>query len=159
MNLDEWLQKVRPFWPLVMLFCVVLGGALYGVALALIVASACLLILGLVLAWMSIGELTNEEPLSLDEALELAAPERREQEKASILRALKDLEQEHRFGKITVQEFTVESARMRQQAKRLLATLDESGKARRARVEARLKRLLKHQHATIEKVATSGKSE
>jgi hypothetical protein len=144
MTSEEWLQKARPYWPLLMFFLVVLGGALYGVALALLVGSACLLILGLFLAWLSLGELTNEEPLSLDEALELAAPERREQEKASILRALKDLEQEHRFGKITDAEFAMESTRMRQQAKRLLATLDESAKARRIRVEARLKRILKN---------------
>jgi hypothetical protein len=145
MNVDEWLQKGRPYWPLMMLFCVVLTGALRGVGPALLVLSASLLVLGVVLAWMSLGELTNEEPLSLDEALELAAPERREQEKLSILRALKDLEQEHRFGKITDDEFAAESARMRHQAKRMLASFDDSIKARRARVEERISKLLKTQ--------------
>lgn len=157
MNPEEWLLKARPFWPLLLIFCVVLGGSLYGVAIGLLIGSGGLLVLGLVLAWMSLGELTNEEPLSLDEALELAAPERREQEKASVLRALKDLEQEHRFGKITDAEFATESARMRQQAKRLLATLDESAKARKARVEARLKRLMKNQ--PVPAAAISGDTE
>jgi hypothetical protein len=106
-------------------------------------------VLALVLAWLSLGELTNEEPLTLDEALEMAAPERREQEKASILRALKDLEQEHRFGKITDTEFAAESSRMRHQAKRLLATWDESAKARKSKVEARLKRYLKSRQTSI----------
>jgi hypothetical protein len=157
MNPEEWLLKARPFWPLLLLFCVVMGGAHYGIATGLLIGSAGLLVLGLVLTWMSLGELTNEEPLTLEEALELAAPERREQEKASVLRALKDLEQEHRFGKITDAEFATESARMRQQAKRLLATLDESAKARKALVEARLKRIMKSQ--PVPAVATPGDSE
>jgi len=157
MNPEEWLLKARPFWPLLLIFCVVLGGSLYGVAIGLLVGSGGLLVLALVLAWMSLGELTNEEPLTLDEALELAAPERREQEKASVLRALKDLEQEHRFGKITDEEFAMESTRMRQQAKRLLANLDESAKARKARVEARLKRIMKSQ--AVPAVAVPGDSE
>ena len=142
MNMDEWLNKGRPYWPLALLASVVFAGALYGVASALLALSASLLLVGVVLAWMSLGELTNEEPLSLDEALELAAPERREQEKKSILRALKDLEQEHRFGKITDAEFAAESERMRHQAKQLLASFDDSVKSRRLRVEKRLERLL-----------------
>ncbi len=157
MNPEEWMLKARPFWPLLLLFCVVLGGTLYGVAIGLLVGSAGLLVLGLALAWMSLGELTNEEPLTLEEALELAAPERREQEKASVLRALKDLEQEHRFGKITDAEFAMESARMRLHAKRLLATLDESAKDRRVRVEARLKRIMKAQQAAAETASNESK--
>ncbi len=145
MNMDEWLKKGRPYWPLLILLSVLLSGSLYGVATALLALSAGLLVVGVVLVWMSLGELTNEEPLSLDEALELAAPERREQEKQSILRALKDLEQEHRFGKITDAEFATESVRMRHQAKLLLATFDDSVKSRRSRVEKRIERLLRAQ--------------
>ena len=148
MNPEEWLLKARPFWPLLFIFCVVMGGTLYGVGPAILIASAGFLILGLVLAWMSLGELTSEEPLSLEEALELAAPDHQEQEKASVLRALKDLEQEHRFAKITDAEFNQESERLRHQAKRLLATLDESAKARKVRVEAQLKQLMKNQPAS-----------
>ncbi len=147
MNPEEWLLKARPFWPLLLVFCIVMGGTLYGVGPAILITAAGLLILALVLAWLSLGELTSEEPLTLEEALELAAPDHREQEKASVLRALKDLEQEHRFAKISDAEFNQESTRLRHQAKRLLATLDESGKARKIRVEAQLKRLMKNQPA------------
>ena len=148
MDLDQWLQKLRPYWPLFLLFLVVLGGTLYGVAPAILILGASFLLLGLILSWMSLGELTSEEPLSLDEALELGAPDHREQEKASVLRALKDLEQEHRFGKTTEAEFSAESARLRHQAKRLLASLDESAKSRRVAVESRLKRIFqKHKAA------------
>jgi hypothetical protein len=100
-------------------------------------------VLAFFLFWHSLGELTNEEPLSLEEALELAAPERREQEKISVLRGLKDLEQEHRFGKISDAEFAAESERLRSQAKRLLSSLDESIKSRRDNVETRITRFLK----------------
>lgn len=159
MNADEWLSKARPYWPVVLLLFVVLSGTLYGIGPALLVGSGGLLVLALVLAWLSLGELTNEEPLSLDEALEMAAPERREQEKASILRGLKDLEQEHRFGKITDAEFAAESSRMRHQAKRLLATWDESAMARRSKVEARLKRYLKSRQAVIRTEAKTSDSD
>jgi hypothetical protein len=96
----------------------------------------------MVMLWLSLGELTNEEALSLEEALELAAPERREQEKMSILRGLRDLEQEHRFGKISDAEFAAESGRMRSQAKQMLSSFDESVKGRRERVEERINRFL-----------------
>ena len=145
MNLDAWCKKAQPYWPVAALFAVLSTGVLYGVAPAILVFAASLLILGLVLAWVSLGELTNEEPLTLEEALELAAPERRELEKRSILRALKDLEQEHRFGKISAAEFAAESERMRQQAKRLLASLDESVRTRHSLVEGRIKQRLRGQ--------------
>jgi hypothetical protein len=143
MNIEAWLKSVAGYWPLAVLFLIVLTGTLYGFAPSLLVLAACLLVLALVLFWHSLGELANEEPLTLDEALELAAPERREQEKMSLLRGLKDLEQEHRFGKISDTEFAAESARLRQQAKRLLSSFDESIKSRRQKVEHRLKQVLK----------------
>mgnify|MGYP001769710814 CR=1 FL=1 len=143
MNIEAWLKSVAGYWPLAALFLIVLTGTLYGFAPSLLVLAACLLVLALFLFWHSLGELANEEPLALEEALELAAPERREQEKISLLRGLKDLEQEHRFGKISDAEFAAESARLRQQAKRLLSSFDESIKSRRQKVEQRLKRFLK----------------
>jgi len=139
MDPELWMAKLRPFWPIFLATLVVLGGTLYGVGPAILILAFGLLLLALVLVWMSLGELTSEEPLTLEEALELGAPDYREHEKASVLRALKDLEQERRFGKITEEEFSTESSRLRQQAKRLLASLDESAKSRKARVESRLK--------------------
>lgn len=144
---ETWLKQASGYWPIGILFCFALAGSVYGVAPAILVLAASLLVVALVLAWMSLGELANEEPLTLEEALELAAPERREQEKLSILRGLKDLEQEHRFGKISDAEFAAESERMRQQAKRLLSSLDDSVKARRTSVEDRIRRFLKDKPA------------
>jgi hypothetical protein len=135
---ETWLKQASTFWPLAVLFVLVLSGTLYGVGPALLVLAATLLVLAMVMLWLSLGELTNEEALSLEEALELAAPEHREQEKISILRGLRDLEQEHRFGKISDAEFAAESGRMRIQAKQLLSSFDESVKGRRERVEARI---------------------
>jgi len=145
MDPEQWMAKLRPFWPVLLIVCVIFGGALYGVGPAILILAAGLLVLGLVLIWLSLGELTSEEPLTLEEALELGAPDHREQEKASMLRALKDLEQERRFGKITEEEFSAESTRLRHQARRLLASLDESVKARRLRVESRVKRAIEKQ--------------
>ena len=135
---EAWLKQASTFWPLAVLFLLVLSGTLYGIGPALLVLAATLLVLAMVMLWLSLGELTNEEALSLEEDLELAAPEHREQEKISILRGLRDLEQEHRFGKISDAEFAAESGRMRIQAKQLLSSFDESVKGRRERVEARI---------------------
>jgi len=139
---EGWLKQASTFWPLAVLFLLVLSGTLYGIGPALLVLAATLLVLAMVMLWLSLGELTNEEALSLEEALELAAPEHREQEKISILRGLRDLEQEHRFGKISDAEFAAESARMRSQAKQMLSSFDESVKGRRERVEERIDRFL-----------------
>lgn len=154
---ETWLKQASGYWPIGILFCFALAGSVYGVAPAILVLAASLLVVALVLAWMSLGELANEEPLTLEEALELAAPERREQEKLSILRGLKDLEQEHRFGKISDAEFAAESERMRQQAKRLLSSLDDSVKARRTSVEDRIRRFLKDKPATKRQPAPAPK--
>ena len=139
---EDWLKQASTFWPLAVLFLLVLSGTLYGIGPALLVLAATLLVLAMVMLWLSLGELTNEEALSLEEALELAAPEHREQEKISILRGLRDLEQEHRFGKISDAEFAAESGRMRSQAKQMLSSFDESVKGRRERVEERINRFL-----------------
>ena len=139
---EDWPKQASSFWPLAVLFLLVLTGTLYGVGPALLVLAATLLVLAMVTLWLSLGELTNEEALSLEEALELAAPEHREQEKISILRGLRDLEQEHRFGKISDAEFAAESGRMRNQAKQMLSSFDESVKGRRERVEERINRFL-----------------
>lgn len=147
MNVEAWLKNAVGYWPLCALLLIVVTGTLYGFAPSLLVIAACLLVLAFFLFWQSLGELTNEEPLSLEEALELAAPERREQEKVSVLRGLKDLEQEHRFGKISDVEFAAESERLRHQAKRLLSSFDESIKSRRTQVENRIKRFLKERGA------------
>jgi hypothetical protein len=159
MNIEAWLKSVAGYWPLAALFLIVLTGTLYGFAPSLLVLAACLLVLALFLFWHSLGELANEDPLTLEEALELAAPEMREQEKMSLLRGLKDLEQEHRFGKISDAEFAAESARLRQQAKRLLSSFDESIKSRRQKVEQRLKRFLRASKATEPKQEPAAKTD
>jgi hypothetical protein len=160
MDTQSWLRKGAPYWPLAVALAIVLSGTLYGTAPALLVLTASLLVMALVLGWLSLGELTNEEPLTLNEALELAAPEQREQEKASVLRGLKDLEQEHRFGKITDAEFAAESARMRLHAKHLLSSFDRANQERQARVESRIQRFLKAkmQPAKAPKKAAPSKS-
>ncbi len=139
---QRWLEQSSGYWPLAIVVLLVLSGTFFGFAPALLVLAGVFLVLALLLLWFSLGELTNEDPLTLEEALELAAPERREQEKLSILRGLKDLDQEHRFGKISDAEFAAESERLRHQARRVLSSLDDSVKTRRTSVEGRIARFL-----------------
>jgi hypothetical protein len=63
--------------------------------------------------------------LSLDEALGLGAPSAEEEQKRSLLRALKDLEYERSVGKISEQDYQEFSARYRAEAKRIILQLDD----------------------------------
>lgn len=76
--------------------------------------------------WKSLQSLTGEAPLTLEEALGLAAPNAEEERKLAVLRALKDLEYERSVGKIDEHDFQELSQKYRSEAKHLLQLVDES---------------------------------
>jgi hypothetical protein len=127
---------------------VAVAGALYGVAAALIAFAAGALLLGIALLWGSVMSLTGETPLSLEEALTLGAPSAEEEQKRSLLRALKDLEFERSVGKITPEDYQELSARYRAEAIRLMQDLDERLLPARQRAEKLLaERLAREEEA------------
>lgn len=113
-------------------------GATAGLGPALLVLAGGVLTGVVLLFWSSIGRLTGESPLSLEEAIGLGAPSPEEERKRSILRALKDLEYERSVGKISEEDFAELSARYRAEAKTLLKLIDAESAPMRKRAEERL---------------------
>lgn len=97
------------------------------------------LLLAIVVFWQSLLSLTGDAPLTLDEALSLAAPSAEEERKVSILRTLKDLEYERSVGKISEDDYRELSQKYRSEARALLQVLDEKMTARREQIEQQVK--------------------
>ncbi|MDX2053307.1 MAG: hypothetical protein SFV15_12995 [Polyangiaceae bacterium] len=111
-------------------------GTSRGIASGFLVLAGAFLLLTLGLLWTSLESLSGKAKLSLDEALSLARPSAEEEQKQSVLRALKDLEFERSVGKISDEDYQELSAHYRAEAKRLMALLDEHHARSRAEVEA-----------------------
>lgn len=120
--------------PAVVLTALVVG-ATSGLGPSLLVLAGGVLTGVVLLFWSSLGRLTGESPLSLEEAVGLGAPSPEEERKRSILRALKDLEYERSVGKISEEDFAELSARYRAEAKALLKLIDAESAPMRKRAE------------------------
>jgi len=87
------------------------------------------------LMWASLQGLAGDVPLTLDEALSLGAPSTEEEQKRSVLRALKDLEYERAVGKINDADYAILAEHYRNEAKRLLRAVDADLGPERERAE------------------------
>lgn len=103
----------------------------FGLAAWLLWLAFCLLLLSISLAWASVTTASESEEMTLEEALDLAAPARDEERKLATLRGIKDLEYERSLGKISEQDYQDLIQRYRGEAKRLLQKLDTSEAALR----------------------------
>ncbi|HET9953043.1 MAG TPA: zinc ribbon domain-containing protein [Polyangiaceae bacterium] len=108
----------------VSLFAAIAAGMVYGIELSVLCLGAGALGLSLWSLWASVRSLSSDTPLTLDEAMALLAPSAAEEQKRSVLRALKDLEFERSVGKITEQDYREFSERYRAEARRLIENLD-----------------------------------
>jgi hypothetical protein len=103
-------------------------GALAGVGSALLVIAAGALIGAIGLFWASVRTLSGDAPLTV--AFETLSLEQRrgndelEEEKGRLLRALKDLENEHEIGKINDVDYQAFVARYRDEAKLVMRKMD-----------------------------------
>jgi ribosomal protein L40E len=137
-DLSKWVA------PVVVLIAGIVGRTV-GLGPALLILAAGVLTGVVLLFWSSIGRLTGESPLSLEEAVGLGAPSPEEERKRSILRALKDLEYERSVGKISDDDFAELSTRYRAEAKNLLKLIDAETAPLRKRAEERLAARLKEE--------------
>jgi hypothetical protein len=126
-------------------------GVAAGLGPALLVLAGGVLLGVVLLFWSSIGRLTGESPLTLEEAIGLAAPSPEEERKRSILRALKDLEYERSVGKISEEDFAELSNRYRADAKALLKLIDGQSAPLRRRAEERLAARLKQEKTSVKR--------
>jgi hypothetical protein len=132
------------FWMFVplLLTATVIAGIVYGRGPFFLGLALSVLLATIALFWSSLLSLTGDAPLTLNEALGLAAPSAEEERKVAVLRALKDLEYERSVGKITDQDYRELSEKYRAEAKRLLQILDEQMTAGRLRAEELLNQRL-----------------
>lgn len=135
MKLPVPSQGVRAAVALLAIVVVIVTGSVLGVELALLVAAFFALSLVVGFVWYSVQSLTGDSPLTLEEALTLGQPSAEEEQKRSVLRALKDLEYERSVGKISDDDYRDLSARYREDAKRLIERVDESLTPARERAE------------------------
>lgn len=99
-------------------------GATRGPGTAILVLAGGALFAAIWVFWASVRTFFGEVPLSGADAYALGAPRAEEEQKRAVLRALKDIEFEHRVGKISDADYRELVARYRAEAKRLLRSLE-----------------------------------
>jgi ribosomal protein L40E len=145
---DELDQKigeaVQIGLPIVIVSLVILAGVFVDAPTALLVAAAGALIAVIAVFWSSLRTLLGETPLSTADAYVFGAtPHVEEEQKRSVLRALKDIEFERSVGKISDEDYAQLAAKYREEAKRLLQTIDEKSALGRERAEALVEKKLR----------------
>ncbi len=134
----EHVALLRKAIPAVWFVAAIATGVIWGIELAVLVLAAGVLALAITLMWSSVQSLTGSSSLGFEEALGLGAPSKVEEEKRSVLRALKDLEYERSVGKITPEDYAELVAKYRVDAKRLMQSVDEKLGPARAQVEQQI---------------------
>lgn len=136
------VDGLRKVVPVLWLVAAVVAGFLWGVQLVLLVLAAGAITLVIVLMWASVQSLTGGTPLGFEEALGMGAPSKVEEEKRSVLRALKDLEYERGVGKISPEDYAELLTKYRADAKRLIQSVDDALGPAREEVEKALEQRL-----------------
>ncbi len=136
------LSTLRVAVPTLWLLAAVAAGFVWGVQLVLLVLAAGAITLVITLMWSSVQSLTGGTPLGFEEALGMGAPSKVEEEKRSVLRALKDLEYERGVGKISPEDYAELLAKYRADAKRLIQSVDDALGPAREEVEKSIEQRL-----------------
>lgn len=146
----ERVFGVAALWiaPATVIFAVAIGLSV-GLGPAFLVLAGGMLLGAVMLLWSSLGRLTGESPLTLDEAMGLAAPSAEEERKRAVVRALKDLDYERSVGKISEEDYADLSARYRAEAKELLKSLDSGLAPLRKSAEKKLVARLKSEGIAV----------
>src|SRR5258708_39092671 len=105
----------------------------------------------------SVRTLSGDAPLTIEEAMALAAPSAAEEEKRAVLQALKDLDYERSVGKIADADYEELLRRYRTEAKRLLRAVDVDLAPLRAKAAAYVAERSKRAEAPVASSATKAK--
>ena len=138
----ELVATLSKVVPLAWLLAAIAAGFVWGVQVVLLVLAAGAITLVITMMWSSVQALTGGSPLGFEEALGMGAPSKVEEEKRSVLRALKDLEYERGVGKISPEDYAELLAKYRAEAKRLIQSVDEALGPAREEVERALEQRL-----------------
>lgn len=111
---------------------VALLGAFFGLPAAFLSGAALTLALVIALVWSGLSAIDAEPAKpTLEEALHLAVPTRAEEQKRAVLRTLKDLDYELALGKISREDYERVSREVRDEARRMIALVDEALESKR----------------------------
>lgn len=111
---------------------VVVAGAIFGLPAAFLAGAFVTLMLVIGLVWGGLTAIDAEpETPTLEEALHLAVPSRAEEQKRAVLRTLKDLDYELSLGKISREDYEKVSREVREEARRMIALVDETLESKR----------------------------
>lgn len=136
-DFERRLGRVLPWAvPLVFGVAAIVMGFVYDLGTAILVLAGGALLGTIAFFWASLRTLSGDAPLSLDEAVALGTRAANEEQKRTVLQALKDLEYEFSVGKIGEEDYRELRSRYRAEAKRLLRALDQDLEPARARAEA-----------------------
>jgi hypothetical protein len=124
--------------PLLSVGCALAAGISMGVGLAVLVLVGGALLGAVALLWASLRTLTGDAPLPVEMesvSVRWTPASDREERKRRVLRALKDLEQERKLGKIDEADYQDVAATYREEAKELLREQDAEIEPYRAKAE------------------------
>lgn len=128
-------DNARWLYPLSVIVLATVLGQFFGLGLSLLIVAGGSLGASIWLIWSSLQGLGSDAPITLEEALSLGAPSAEEEQKRSVLRALKDLEYERAVGKISDEDYEALAEHYRGEAKRLLRAVDRDLSPERERAE------------------------
>lgn len=136
-DFERRLGRVLPWaLPLAFALAAIVVGFVYDLGSGILVLAGGALLGTIAFFWASLRTLSGDAPLSLDEAVALGARAANEEQKRTVLQALKDLEYEFSVGKIGEDDYRELRSRYRAEAKRLLRAMDRDLEPERARAEA-----------------------
>jgi hypothetical protein len=147
--LQNLSDHARWLYPLSVIVAAAILGHFFGLGLGLLIVGGGTLVGSIWLLWSSLQGLGSDAPITLEEAISLGAPTVEEEQKRSVLRALKDLEYERAVGKISDEDYASLSEHYRTEAKRLLRAVDRDLSPERERAE----RILAERLATTQSPA------
>jgi hypothetical protein len=144
-------DNARWLYPLSVIVLAAVLGHFFGLGLGLLIVAGGSLGGSIWLIWSSLQGLGSDAPITLEEALSLGAPSAEEEQKRSVLRALKDLEYERAVGKISDEDYESLAEHYRGEAKRLLRAVDRDLSPERERAE----RILAERLAAVQAASPS----
>ncbi|HVY28059.1 MAG TPA: hypothetical protein VHB79_15990 [Polyangiaceae bacterium] len=153
----ELIAQLWKVVPVLWLAGVFVAGYVAGVQVAFLTLAAGVLTLVIALMWSSVQSLTGGASIGFEEALGMGAPSKVEEEKRSVLRALKDLEYERGVGKISPEDYAELSAKYRAEAKRLIQSVDDALGPARSEVERAIEKRL--ERSGLSEAATEAPAE
>jgi hypothetical protein len=137
-GLDETASRIlrvaRRWFPAAGVVLALVLGSMYGVGLGVLVLAATALLLAISAIWASLQVLAGDRSEGIEHALPLTLTGGEVEQKAYLLRALKDLEFERSLGKISEQDYEDLKRTYRARAKQVLQQLDKQNES--ARLEA-----------------------